>query len=100
MLTADKKRISARIPRESRELLEKAAALSGATLNQFVMQAAIKEAQTLLAREQSIILTETDANRFFAALESPPAPNAALRKAAMAYRRFGLREKDKGPALR
>ena len=39
MLTADKERVSARIPRESRKLLEKAAALSGATLNQFVVQA-------------------------------------------------------------
>ena len=94
MLTADKERVSARIPRESRELLEKAAALSGATLNQFVVQAAIKEAQTLLAREQSIVLTATDAGRFFAALERPPAPNAALRKAAKAYRRSGLNAKD------
>ena len=94
MLTADKERVSARIPRESRQMLEKAAALSGATLNQFVVQAAIKEAQTLLAREQTIVLSETDAGRFFAALERPPAPNAALRKAAKAYRRTGLNAKD------
>ena len=94
MLTADKERVSARIPRKSRGLLEKAAALSGATLNQFVVQAAIKEAHTLLAREQAIVLTETDAGRFFAALERPPVPNAALRKAAKAYRRAGLNAKD------
>ena len=73
MLSANKEKVSARIPRESRKLLEKAAALSGATLNQFVVQAAIKEAQTLLAREQTIMLTEADADRFFAALERPPA---------------------------
>jgi uncharacterized protein (DUF1778 family) len=90
MLTTDKERVSARIPRESRKLLEKAAALSGATLNQFVVQAAVKEAQALLSREQTIVLTAADGERFFAALERPPAPNAALRKAAKAYRRSRL----------
>jgi len=94
MLIAIKERLSARIPRESRELLERAAALSGATLNQFVVQAAIKEAQTLLAREQTIVLTEADAGRFFAALDRPPAPNAALRKAAKVYRHSRLNAKD------
>lgn len=94
MPTAGKEKVSARIPRESRKLLEKAAALSGATLNQFVMQAAVKEAQTLLAREQTIVLTEADAEQFFAALAHPPAPNSALRKAARAYRRSVLHAKD------
>ena len=87
MLTADRERVSARIPREARKLLEKAAALSGATLNQFIVQAAVKEAQALLSREQTIVLTAADTARFFAALERPPAPNATLRKAARAYRR-------------
>lgn len=50
MRIVNKENVSARIPRQSRKLLEKAAALSGATLNQFVVQAAIKEAQTPLAR--------------------------------------------------
>ena len=94
MLTTDKERVSARIPRESRNLLEKAAALSGATLNQFVVQAAIKEAQALLSREQTIVLTAVDSDRFFAALERPPAPTGALRKAAKAYRRSRLHAQD------
>ncbi len=42
MRIANKERVSARIPRESRKLLEKAAALSGATLDQSVVQASIK----------------------------------------------------------
>ena len=94
MLTMDKERVSARIPRASRKLLEKAAALSGATLNQFVVQAAIKEAQALLSREQTIVLTAADTARFFAALERPPVPNATLRKAARAYRRSRLHAQD------
>ena len=94
MLTADRERVSARIPREARKLLEKAAALSGATLNQFIVQAAVKEAQALLSREQTIVLTAADTARFFAALERPPVPNATLRKAARAYRRSRLHAQD------
>ena len=94
MLTADKERVSARIPRASRKLLEKAAALSGATLNQFVVQAAVKEAQALLSRDQTIVLTAADTARFFAALERPPAPNTVLRNAAKAYRRSKVHAKS------
>ena len=94
MLAANKERVSARIPRASRMLLEKAAALSGSTLNQFVVQAALKEAQALLSREQTIELTAADSVRFFSALERPPAPNAVLRKSAIAYRRSKLHAQD------
>lgn len=59
MLTTDKERVSARIP-----------------------------------REQTIVLTAADTERFFAALERPPAPNAALRRAARAYRRSALLARD------
>lgn len=94
MLTTEKDRVSARVPRESRELLERAAALSGATLNQFVVQAALKEAQALVARAQSIALTAADADVFFNALEKPRAPTARLKKAAAAYRRSALNAQD------
>lgn len=57
MLETTKDRISARVPKPVRETLEEAAALSGATLNQFVVQAALKEAHALLERER-IIHTE------------------------------------------
>jgi uncharacterized protein (DUF1778 family) len=85
--------MSARIPRASRRLLERAA-LSGATVDQFVMQAALREAKALIDRERTIALTEADARVFFRALENPPAPNARLRKAAAAYRKTALRARD------
>ena len=43
MLNTDKERISSRVPKPVRKTLEEAAALSGATLNQFVVPAALKE---------------------------------------------------------
>ena len=94
MLTTDKERVSARIPRESRNLLEKAAALSGATLNQFVVQAAVKEAQALLSREQTFVFPAVHRELFCAGFAPPPPPTGALRKAAKAYRRSRLHAQD------
>jgi len=48
MLDTTKERISSRVPKPVRKMLEEAAALSGATLNQFVVQAALKEAHAVL----------------------------------------------------
>ncbi|MGQ0593279.1 MAG: type II toxin-antitoxin system TacA family antitoxin [Gammaproteobacteria bacterium] len=55
--------MSARVPKPVRETLEEAAALSGATLNQFVVQAALKEAHAVLERELIIHLTRRDADQ-------------------------------------
>lgn len=83
-------RISLRVPKPVRNTLEEAAALSGATLNQFVVQAALKEAHAVLERERIIRLSRRDAQAFFRALESPPSPNARLKKAVAAYKRSAL----------
>ncbi len=94
MLETNKERISTRVPKSVRETLEEAAALSGATLNQFVVQAALKEAHAVLERERIIRLSRRDAEVFFKALENPPAPNARLKKAAAAYKRSALNAQD------
>jgi uncharacterized protein (DUF1778 family) len=87
-------RISARVPKLVRETLEEAAAFSGAALNQFVVQAALKEAHAVLERERIIRLSRWDAGVFFKALEKPPAPNARLKKAVAAYKRLPLHTED------
>jgi len=91
MLNTTKERISSRVPKPVRKTLEEAAALSGATLNQFVVQAALKEAHAVLERER---LSRRDAEVFSKALESPPKPNARLKKAVAAYRRSALNAQD------
>ena len=94
MLDTTKERISSRVPKPVRKTLEEAAALSGATLNQFVVQAALKEAHAVLERERFVRLSRRDAEVFFKALENPPKPNARLRKAVAAYRRSALNAPD------
>ena len=82
----DRSRLTARIPRQSQRLLEEAAASRGLSVGSFVVAAAVKEAEEVLARQQTVRLTREDARKFFAALDHPPAPGRALRKAAAAAR--------------
>ena len=90
MLEADNSdiRIAARIPSQVRETLQRAAALSGVTLNQFLVQAALKEAHKILEEERVIVLSERDADKVFNLLENPPAPNVRLQEAARKHKAF------------
>lgn len=78
----DTVRVTARIPTSVQSILQKAAELSGATLNQFMVQAALKEAKKLIEDEGLIILSEIDADKVFSLIENKAAPNQNL-KAAM-----------------
>lgn len=78
-------RISARIPHEVYETLMLAANLTGATVNQFPVQSALKEAQSVIEREQVIRLSRHDCERLLALLENPPKPNARLAEAMDYY---------------
>lgn len=77
----DKIRITARIPAGMRERLEEAAELVGATLNQFVVQSAVSEAQRLLERETTIRLSREGAKKVLELLDHPPKANKRLREA-------------------
>lgn len=82
----ERDRISARVPKEVRERLEEAAELSGATLNQFLVQAAMKEADQILERERVIRLSACDSKWLLDLLDQPPKPpNAKLGKALADY---------------
>lgn len=87
-LTTDERgRITARVPQGVHDTLQEAAELVGATLNQFVVQAALNEAQRVIERERVIRLSSAGTAFLTALLDKPPAPNAALRKAREAYRK-------------
>jgi uncharacterized protein (DUF1778 family) len=78
-------RITARVPQNVHDTLQQAADLLGATLNQFVVQAALTEAQRVIERERVIHLSGDDAAFLLGLLERPPGPNARLRKALRNY---------------
>ena len=82
----EKQRVSARIPIHAYQTLIRAAEISGATLNQFLVQAAIEKAHTIIEKDQTINLSIKSANVFFNAIENPPKPTKKLKDAMRAYR--------------
>jgi len=82
----ERDRISARVPKEVRERIEEAADLCGATLNQFLVQAAIEKADRVLERERVTRLSARDAEWLLSVLDQPPRPpNVKLQRALENY---------------
>ena len=88
--TEERGRITARVPQTVQDTLQQAAELLGATLNQFVVQAALSEARRVIERDRVIHLSGTDAVFLMNLLEKPSAPNARLRKAFQTYKKRTL----------
>lgn len=83
--TAQQDRIGARVPRDVYETLRRAAELTGATINQFLVQSALKEAQAVIEREQLIRLSRRDCERLLDLLENPPEPSPRFEAAMRHY---------------
>ena len=83
--TVHRSRVSARIPVQVQETLELAAAMVGATVNQFMVQTALREAERIIEQERVIRFSARDAEAFIQALENPPPPNAKLKAALQLY---------------
>ncbi len=67
-------------------MIQAAAGLEGASLNQFIVQAAYRQAQEILEREAIIRLNREQTKRVFDLLEKPPKPNTALLAAKASHR--------------
>lgn len=83
---AQSARVVARVPKQIRDAIQMAADLSGAPLNQFLVQTAYKEARQILERESLVRLSESQAKQVFALLDKPPKPNAKLKRAAQMFK--------------
>ena len=81
-----RKRITARVSDNVRVTLEQAAEILGATVNQFVVQAAYQEAQRVIERESVIRLSQKDARKVLSLLDHPPKPNQRLKGAVKAFK--------------
>lgn len=80
-------RISARVPKDLQERLEAAAGRTGATISQFVLQAAVEKAELLFERERVTVLSARDAERLFELIDNPPPHNDTLQRGLESYRR-------------
>ncbi len=94
---AKQDRIGARVPHEVYETLCRAAELSGATVNQFLVQAALKEAQAIIEREDVIRLSPRDWDWLLDLMENPSKPTARLKAAMKRYQK--AKRDDAGTAF-
>jgi uncharacterized protein (DUF1778 family) len=83
------------VPKNVQARLEEAAELSGATVNQFVVQAAVEKAESLLERERVTVLSARDAKRLLELIDNPPPLNEKLRLALEAPRRLTGGDSDR-----
>jgi len=81
----DKGRITTRVPLGVLEKLQEAANLTGATVNQFVVQSALEKAEEVIDREKVIFLSSRDAAMLLTMLDNPTQPNKML---LSAFERF------------
>lgn len=95
-IAAKQDRIGAHVPHDVYETLCRAAELTGATVNQFLVQSALKEAHSVIEREQTLCLSRRDCERLLDLLENPPKPNARLKAAVKHYQKARRADADSG----
>lgn len=86
-------RITNRVPQTITLKLQEAAELTGATLNQFMVQASLEKAEKIIEREKTIHFSKSDAAMIINLFDNPSKPNAALMRA---FEKFKQREIDNG----
>lgn len=87
MLTHAGKRLTTRITDHVQEKLQAAADILGATLNQFVVQAALEKAEKIIESEATLLLTRRESLRLLELIENPPTRNENFLQAQARYRR-------------
>lgn len=79
-------RLEARITVEQKELLQRAADLTGRSLTDFVVASAQDAANRIVRDSEIMVLSKRDSEAFVAALLRPAAPGPRLRKAMKEYK--------------
>lgn len=80
-------RVEARVTPEQKALFQRAAALLGRSVSDFVVGSAQEIAARTIREHEVMALSARDREAFVEALLAPPAPGARLRKAARTYRK-------------
>ena len=83
----DTERLEARISADKKNLLKNAAALSGRTLTDFVVNSAYEAAVRVIQDHQQLHLTTIDRDVFIQALLTPPQASSNLLRAVDQYKK-------------
>lgn len=85
MLAQTGKRLTTRLSDHVLDRLQVAADLMGATLNQFVVQAAMEKADKVIESESTLVLTRSESLRLLELMENPPPRNDKFIQAQARY---------------
>jgi uncharacterized protein (DUF1778 family) len=77
---ADSQIISLRVPRQRRELIDRAAIATGKTRTEFILESATRAAEDALLDRRIFQLDAAQYEAFEKALDAPPRPIAALKR--------------------
>ncbi|PAT00085.1 MAG: hypothetical protein BSR46_04115 [Candidatus Dactylopiibacterium carminicum] len=96
----EKGRITARVPLNVQETIQRAAELTGVPVNAYIVQVVHQHAQDFIDRHEmkNIVLSERDSEWFLEQLAKPRSPNAKLKNALAAYRE-AVDDDEDPPAL-
>ena len=84
----EKGRITARVPLNVQETIQRAAELTGIPVNAYIVQVVHQHAQEFIDRHEmkNIVLSGQDSEWFLEQLAKPRSPNVKLKKALVGYR--------------
>jgi len=86
MTPIQSERLEARIAKEKKAILRRAANLRGKKLGDFVISAALEEAEKVIERESRLRLSAEEGEEFVEALLDDREPGERLREAAERYK--------------
>ncbi len=81
-------RLEARLSEQHQTLIQRAAALCGQSVTDFVVAASLAEARKTIAENEVLELSAADQRRFAEALLKPKQPTKGMKKAAAAHRQL------------
>ncbi|MHA8062008.1 DUF1778 domain-containing protein [Aquirufa beregesia] len=88
----EQSRFDARLPKEQKQLFEKAATLGGyRNLSDFVFQSAQEKAQKIIQQQALILASGKDAQLFFDAITHANKPSEGLKKALKEYQQWSAK---------
>jgi uncharacterized protein (DUF1778 family) len=77
---AVRNQLNIRATREQRDVIDRAAALTGKSRTDFILESAVRDAQHVLLDARFFMLDEKAFQGFVDLLDQPPAPSARLRE--------------------
>lgn len=94
-IVEDNSRLALRVRADDKVTLMRAVALEHTDMTDFVLRHALDAARKIIEQAERVTLSERDSLRVLRMLESPPAPNARLLRAARRMPRPELKLKLK-----